>query len=124
MKKLILMLAVILAGASAFASDCCKSGTISFSELPFAEGKLYVSVFCGDECVLQSVADVDSDTAVFPVNLSKWDGKSIEVKAYQDLNDNNTLDFDSYGRPQEPCLHTSVTVDSKNPVLDFNLMQY
>lgn len=124
MKKLILLLAAITACASTFAGECCKNSVIRFTELPFAEGTIYVSVSCGEESILQSAVEVESDTVSLPVDLSKWDGKKIEVKAFQDLNDNKTLDFDTYGRPLEPCLQTTTTVDSKSPVLDLKLIQY
>lgn len=124
MRKTIIMLAAILTGISAAAMNCGNNGAIRFSELPFAEGTLYVSVSCGDEQILQSASEVESDTISFPVDMSKLDGKEIEVKAFQDLNDNKTLDFDSYGRPHEPCLQTKVTVDSANNELDFKLVQY
>lgn len=124
MKKMILLLAAAMACATTFADECCKSSAIRFTELPFVEGTIYVSVSCGEESILQSAVEVESDTVTLPVDLSKWNGKEIKVKAFQDLNDNKTLDFDSYGRPQEPCLQTSATVDSKNPVLYFKLVQY
>lgn len=124
MKKLILLLAAATVCAATFAAECCTSGAFRFYELPFAEGAIYVSVSCGEENILQSAVEVESDTVILPVDLTKWGGKNIEVKAFQDLNDNKTLDFDSYGRPQEPCLQTTATVDSKNPVLEFKLIQY
>lgn len=124
MKKLFLLFAAIAVCAATGAAECCKSGVIRFTELPFAEGTIYVSVSCGDDNIVQSAVEVESDTVILPVDLSKWEGKKIEVKAFQDLNDNRTLDFDSYGRPQEPCLQTTTIVDSKNPVLDLKLVQY
>lgn len=124
MRKMILLLAAAMACATTFAAECCKSSAIRFTDLPFVEGTIYVSVSCGEESIIQSAVEVESDTVALPVDLSKWNGKEIEVKAFQDLNDNKTLDFDSYGRPQEPCLQTSATVDSKNPVLEFKLVQY
>lgn len=124
MRKIILILAATTACAAAFAEECCNNSVIRLAELPFVEGKLYVSVTCGQDNILQSAVEVESDTVTLPVDLSKWEGKEIEVKAFQDLNDNKTLDFDTYGRPQEPCLQTIATVDSKNPVLEFKLVQY
>lgn len=124
MKKIILILAAIMACAAAFAAVCCNKSVIRFAELPFAEGTLYVSVTCGQDNILQSAVEVESDTVTLHLDLSKWDSKELEVKAFQDLNDNKTLDFDAYGRPQEPCLQTTATVDSENPALEFKLVQY
>ncbi len=124
MKKLILLLAVITACSATIAAKCCKNSVIRFADLPFAEGAIYVSVSYGEETILQSTVEVESDTVTLPVDLSKWEGKEIKVKAFQDLNDNKTLDFDAYGRPQEPCLQTTANVDSKNPLLEFKLVQY
>lgn len=124
MKKLILMLAVTAASYTAIASDENKNETIRFSELPFIEGKVYMAVSCGGESIHKAAAEVESDSVLFPIELSKWEGKEIEIEAFQDLNDNKTLDFDPYGRPAEPCIRTSVAVDLKQTLLDFQLIRY
>ncbi len=97
---------------------------LRFEELPFIEGKLYISVTCGDNNILLSATDVESETVTLPINLSDYVGKEIDIKAFQDLDDNHKLDFDSYGRPTEPCLQTKVTVESKEGIIPLNLIQY
>ncbi len=105
-------------------SDDSNCAILRFDEIPIIEGKLYVSVTCGANNILLSATEVESETVILPVNLSDYVGKEIGIKAFQDLNDNRKLDFDSYGRPTEPCLQTKVTVDSKETVIPLKLIQY
>ncbi len=117
------MAALALAG-TAFAADCCKTSRLTFSQLPFTEGKLFVSVTCGDTQVLAKAVEVEGDTVSIPVDLSEYFGQELHVQAFQDLNENNTLDFDGYGRPTEPCLQTNVKPNAEHPMVDLKLMQY
>lgn len=124
MKMTLSCIMAIVAAMSAFASSTGQTQLISITDLPYAEGKLLLSISHGNERVIATIVDVESDTVTIPVDLSKYHGKELLVQAFQDLNGNNTLDFNTYGRPQEPCLRTTVTPDSKTPVLQFNLVQY
>lgn len=122
-KHLIFMAALAFAGA-AFAGNGGKTAQIRFSELPFAEGKLFVSVAYGDTTILAKAVEVESDTVMLPADLSAYCGKELQVQAFQDLNDNNTLDFDNYGRPTEPCLRTVVIPEAEQPEIGLKLVQY
>lgn len=123
MRKYFIMVALAVAG-SAFAEGNCTSHQLRFTELPFAEGKLFVSVSCGDATVLAKAIEVEEDTVTIPADLSVYDGKVLNVQAFQDLNENNTLDFDGYGRPTEPCLQTVVTPGADIQTIDLKLVQY
>lgn len=122
-RHLIVMVALALAGC-AFAGDCGKTSQLRFPELPFAEGKLFVSVTRGDTIVLAKAVEVATDTVTLPIDLSTCCGMEVNVQAFQDLNENNTLDFDSYGRPAEPCLRTAVTPDAETQLIELKLVQY
>lgn len=113
-----------LAITSIHASDSNKSHSISFSDLPYEEGTLFVEVNCGDKSLLRTFVEVDKNEVVMPVDLSDYVGCELTVRAFQDLNGNHTLDFDSYGRPQEPCLQTKAKVDKDANMLRFKLIQY
>lgn len=79
---------------------------------------------CGDTTVLAKAQEIEEETLIIPADLSSCYGKEVQVQAFQDLNGNNTLDFDGYGRPTEPCLQTVITPDVETPVIDLQLVQY
>lgn len=124
MKKTLSCIIATVAAMSAFASSTSQTQIISITDLPYTEGKLLLSISHGNERVIATIVEVESDTVNIPVDLSKYQGKELNIQAFQDLNGNNTLDFDTYGRPKEPCLRTTVTPESKTTVLQFNLIQY
>lgn len=45
-----------------------------------------------------------ADSVTTHIDLTGHEGRQLMFQAFQDLNDNRTLDFDNYGRPTEPCL--------------------
>lgn len=120
------MMAIFALGvaATASAAESGESTQLRFPELPFAEGKLFVSVTCGDTMLLAKAVDVEDETLSIPADLSDYSGKEMFVQAFQDLNGNGTLDFDSYGRPQEPCLQTTIVPAGGDSVIDLRLVQY
>lgn len=80
--------------------------TLKFVNLPYADGTLYVSVSADGETIGSQMAEVSGETV--EVAFDVRDTKVLHVQAFQDLNDNRQLDFDSYGRPEEPCVQTTV----------------
>ncbi|MCM1356789.1 MAG: hypothetical protein NC212_10345 [Staphylococcus sp.] len=124
MTSTIILAAAIILPANA--ANICDNPSMQlrFSDIPYPEGKLFVAVSSGDSRILMTAVDVESDTVSIPVNLSGFEGKELNVQAFQDLNGNNILDFDSYGRPQEPCLQTNLTPDTRTGELHLKLIQY
>lgn len=96
--------------------------TLSFVNLPFIEGSLFVAVCDGDKILEGKVAEVESDKVDVEIDLSAYAGKKLGVKAFQDLNGNGDIDFDDFGRPVEPCLLGEMTVNGE--IHSFELMQY
>lgn len=80
--------------------------TLKFVNLPYADGTLYVSVSADGEPVGSQMAEVTGETVEMAFDVR--DAKALAVQAFQDLNDDRQLDFDSYGRPEEPCIQTKV----------------
>lgn len=124
MSKMISMLAIFTATLSSAAAENCNSLDLKFTELPYSEGTLYVAVSCNGTEIHKSAAEVDSDLVTIHIDMPECEIRQIEIKAFQDMNDNMTLDFDSYGRPVEPCLQTEMTVKPDDTELDLQLIQY
>lgn len=124
MKKLFFTIAVISASFSAFAADKCENASIRFVDLPFSEGKLYLAVECDGKNIHISATDIEDGVLTIPLDLSNCRNKVIDIKAFQDLNDNQTLDFDSFGRPEEPCLQTKTSIDSATSCIELRLQQF
>lgn len=124
MMKIPIVISLIAAAITMHASDFKANQQLRFTDLPYSEGKLFVAISCGKDRIQASAIEVESDSVVIPIDLSKYVGKEIKIEAFQDLNENDTLDFDSYGRPKEPCLQTNVTPEAENEVFDFKLIQY
>lgn len=98
---------------------------LRFTDLPYAEGTLYIAVSCGCEHVMATAIEVSGDSIIIPLDLAGHDDKTVSIQAFQDLNSNSTLDFDTYGRPQEPCLQTTLTPGSADDaIFDLKLIQY
>ena len=116
MKKLLLIFALIAICVSAKAET--PAYTITFSELPYTEGTLYVSATCGDKELLKVAIEVEEDSIIIPVDFSKSVGKEVSIRAFQDLDEDKQLKFDSYGRPAEPFLQTKLI--PKNQTTDYN----
>lgn len=123
-KQQSILLVAALAAASAFASDESKKYQIIFSDLPYAEGKIYLAASCAGERIVATASDVEEDIVAIPLDLSNYEGKEIVIQAFQDMNGNNQLDLDTYGKPLEPCIQTSVTLSRETPVISLQLIQY
>lgn len=106
MKKLLVIFALIAICVSAKAET--PAYKIILSELPYTEGTVYVSATCGDKELLKVAIEVEDDSIEIPVDFSEAIGKDVSIRAFQDLNDDRQLNFDSYGRPSEPYLQTAV----------------
>lgn len=124
MKRLFFTFALLMEGLGAFASEESKYVFLQFEEIPFVEGKIYVALSYEGSEIFKSVVEVDSEIITLPVALSEYIRKEIDIKAFQDLNQNRTLDFDSYGHPQEPCLQTKREVESEESIINLKLIQY
>lgn len=98
--------------------------TLSFNELPYAEGTLLVSVTAGDRNILMEAIEVDSSSVSIPVDFTEFIGLELTVSAFQDLDDNRQLGFDNYGRPTEPCLKTTLTPTADKKVYPLKVVQY
>lgn len=123
-KQQSILLVAALTAASAFASDESKKYQIVFSDLPFAEGKIYLAATCAGERIFATISDVEEDIVTIPLDFSDYEGKEIVIQAFQDMNGNKQLDLDTYGRPLEPCIQTSVTLSKETPVITLQLIQY
>lgn len=106
MKKLLFIFAVTAICVSAKAETAAY--IIIFSELPYTEGTLYVSATCGDKELLKVAIEVEEDSVAIPVDFSEAVGKDVSIRAFQDLDEDKQLKFDSYGRPAEPFLQTKL----------------
>lgn len=122
MKKLILLTALLASAASAMAKNSVS--VVTFGELPYSEGTLYVSMEAEGKNILMKALEIEGESVSFGADLSAHYGKKVAVKAFQDLNGNKLLDMDSYGRPTEPCLQSSFTPDADLSEYTFRLVQY
>lgn len=122
MKKMMLLAAALISSLGAMAE--VNSECIIFEELPYTEGTLYVSVSDGSDSVLMRAVDVESDCVTIPVCLDSLTGKQLSVNAFLDTNGNRQLDFDSYGRPTEPCLKDRFMPAENVASYSFKLIEY
>ena len=116
----LMALAIGVMGFRTYAADT----VIRFDELPYSEGMLYVSVEKDGEAILIKAVEVEEDQVCIPVNLNDHIGEQLSIRAFQDLNDNRKLDFDSYGRPSEPCLQDKFTPEADISSYMFRLVEY
>lgn len=119
MKKLLVIFALIAIYVSAKAET--PAYKIILSELPYTEGTVYVSATCGDKELLKVAIEVEEDSIVIPVDLSEAIGKEVSILAFQDLDDDKQLKFDSYGRPTEPFLQTKLIPKKETTNYNFKL---
>lgn len=119
MKKLLFILALIAICSSAKAEN--PAYTITISELPYTEGTLYVSATCGDKELLKVAIEVEEDSVVIPVDFTDAIGKEVSIRAFQNLDEDKQLKFDSYGRPVEPFLQTKLIPQKGKTNYDFKL---
>ncbi len=119
MKKLLFICALIAIFVSAKAET--PAYTITLSELPYSEGTIYVSATCGDKEFLKIAIEVEEDSVSIPVDFSESIGKEVSIRAFQDLDEDKQLKFDSYGRPAEPFLQTKFTPRKEKTNYNFKL---
>lgn len=119
MKKLLFIFALIAICVSAKAKT--PAYTITFSELPYTEGTLYVSATCEDKELLRVAIEVEEDSIVIPVDFSEAVGKELSIRAFQDLDEDKQLKFDIYGRPAEPFLQTRLIPQKETTDYNFKL---
>lgn len=115
-------MALIATATAAYAST--TETEITFVELPYAEGTLYVSIEMEGRNIAMKALEIEGDSVTFKADLTECSGKETAIKAFQDLNGNRELDMDSYGRPTEPCLQTTFFPASDNSGHTFRLIQY
>lgn len=120
MKKLLFIFALIAICVSAKAKTPAYS--IILRELPYTEGTIYVSATCGDKELLKVAIDVEEDSIVIPVDFSEVVGKEVSIRAFQDLDEDKQLKFDSYGRPAEPFLQTKLVPKKEKADYSFKLV--
>lgn len=121
MKKLLLIFALIAMCVSAKAAT--PAYTITLSELPYTEGTLYISATCGDKELLKVAIEVEEDSIVIPVDFTEAVGKEVSIRAFQDLDDDKQLKFDSYGRPAEPFLQATIVPKEELKEYKFKLKE-
>ncbi|MGM9844811.1 MAG: hypothetical protein ACI30K_01080 [Muribaculaceae bacterium] len=117
---------IIIAAIAALCGGATSAETLSFVNLPYAEGTLYVMVTAADRSlamqripITSGVIDINADFSSVP------DSTLVNVMAFQDLNDNYNLDLDNYGRPTEPCINTQISLSSpRTDKYTFELTQY
>lgn len=119
MKKFLFICALIAICVSAKAE--APAYTITLSELPYTEGTIYVSATCGDKEFLKVAIEVEEDSVTIPVDFSESIGKEVSIRAFQDLDEDKQLKFDSYGRPVEPFLQTKFTPRKEKTSYNFKL---
>lgn len=121
MKKLLAIFALIAICVSAKANT--PAYTITFSELPYTEGTLYVSATCGDKELLKVAIEVEEDSVTIPVDFSEAVGKEVSIRAFQDLDEDKQLKFDNYGRPAEPFLQAKIVSKEELEEYKFKLTE-
>lgn len=122
MKRQIFVMALLASASVAWAKT--EVTEIVFNELPYSEGTLYIAIEDSCKNILMKAIEVEADSASTEADLSPYIGKEIAIKAFQDLNGNQRLDMDAYGRPTEPCLQTTFTPASDSKTYTFQLIQY
>lgn len=98
--------------------------TVSVVNLPFVEGTLFVAVCDGDKMVDGKMIAVEADSIDAQFDLSAYEGKTLGLKAFQDLNGNGEIDFDANGMPTEPFLLENVTIGGEGQSFSFELKQF
>lgn len=121
MKKLLAIFALIAICVNAKAKT--PAHTITFSELPYTEGTLYVSATCEDKELLKVAIEVEEDSVTIPVDFSEAVGKEVSIRAFQDLDEDKQLKFDNYGRPAEPFLQAKIVPKEELEEYKFKLTE-
>ena len=98
--------------------------TVKFINLPYAEGTLFVAVNEGDKILDGKVVPVESDEVSVIFQLDKHMGKELLLRAFQDLDESNNIEFDAMGRPTEPVLQTSLKITPELHYMEVELIQY
>ena len=119
MKRLLFIFALMAICVSAKAETLAY--TIILRELPYIEGTIYISATCGDKELLKVAIGVEEHTVAIPVDLSESIGEEVSIRAFQDLDEDKQLKFDSYGRPAEPFLQTKLIAQKEHTNYNFKL---
>jgi len=98
--------------------------TINVVNLPFIEGKVYIAVNSGDDMVAGNVIPVESDMVSLTFPAAEYVGTRLQVRAFQDLDESGDLEFESSGKPVEPCIRTEIKIVSGEKSYDIELIQY
>lgn len=122
MRNFIFFMALAIGVISLRAQEADTS--IRFEELPYSEGMLYVSVENDGRPILMKAIEIEGDQVCIGVNLKDCIGEELSIRAFQDLNDNGKLDFDSFGRPSEPCLQDKFVPKADTRSYTFALIEY
>ena len=117
---------IIIAAIAAVCGGTTSAETLSFVNLPYAEGTLYVMVTAADRSLAMQRSPITSGVININADFSSVpDSTLVNVMAFQDLNDNYNLDLDNYGRPTEPCINTQISLSSpRTDKYTFELTQY
>lgn len=134
MKKFVIPMVLLTMSIANLNAECtkdcngCKKNSfdlkINVSGITELEGNLLICI--GDMSVPQAVKGdmraVDDYEMTFSFDNVEYG--EIPVNVFQDLNGNNNLDFDEWGRPVEPCFSEKLQFSEKNNVLSVELKEY
>ena len=98
--------------------------TITFTDLPYSEGTLYLQIQHKGKDITLQAREVESDTLSFEADLTELIGEKVSVNAFQEPDGNASLDFEESGRPTEPCVRSEATVGSPDDPITLQLKQY
>lgn len=96
---------------------------IHFIDLPYCEGTLYIAINDGDHNLLMTALDIDEETETVSIDLAPG-VRAVSIRAFQDLNSNHDLDFDTFGRPAEPCLDSKIVITPDKSVYEVTLLEF
>ena len=117
-------LSITLSAAVAATCIAASQPAVVINEIPYAEGTVYISVSDGGTTITSKAIEIESDTASIDFDLSQYAGHRLLFQAFQDLNENRNLDFDTYGRPTEPCLREEIEITPSSQQIYLKLNKY
>ena len=77
---------------------------ISIEKTNSLEGKIYVGIFTENNFLMQPIlsSEAELDKNIARATFENLEYGTYAISAYQDVNGNDKLDMDEYGRPTEP----------------------
>lgn len=77
---------------------------IKIEKINTLDGEIYIGIFTEDNFLMQPVRSSGTETNAGTATavIENLDYGTYAVSAYQDVNGNQKLDMDDYGRPTEP----------------------